>query len=369
MSPLKYQQYLAVVTQLLKGNHDSAKCILQDTAQLSEFLNFIERQGLRLCFFSLLEGSAVREALPRAFWEQQRRFSLRQWVTQEILVRELAHLSSLLAAAGHEFISLKGPCLAARFWGGIDRRTFSDLDILVRRQDLAAIEVLLHNAGYVRRSTVLFNIAMTSRFVHALDFVKPQATLDLHWRLTANPAHALDYESIWKQRRTFTLCNQPLSVLSDEYEVVFSLVSIFKNVERGAARLKEFVDLYFILSSVGYSLDWEQFLEHRRRERILAISVNILAMFLEVLDCRDKFAQLAAAVNRHKGLLRIVSRELRQTLLEATPGALKNKLWAAPVYDCSAFQVFVWWFVSLPFRLAAHDARWNRLRSALQFMK
>jgi hypothetical protein len=40
--------------------------------------------------------------------------------------------------------------------------------------------------------------------------------------------------------------------------------------------------------------------------------------------------------------------------LSAPEGALRNKLWAADYYECSRLQVFLWWLVSLPFRLAVH---------------
>ncbi|MGN6734497.1 MAG: hypothetical protein ACTHMB_21405, partial [Candidatus Binatia bacterium] len=143
---------------------------------------------------------------------------------------------------------------------------------------------------------------------------------------------------------------------SDEYEVVFSLISIFKNLERGVARLKAFVDLYFILASVGRSINWEQFLANRKRERILEISLNVLSLFLKVFECADKFPELATVVDRDRNLLKKISAEEIECLISASPGALKNRLWATDLYDCSRTHVFLWWVVSLPFRLAVHEA-------------
>ncbi len=77
------------------------------------------------------------------------------------------------------------------------------------------------------------------------------------WALSANAAHRLDYNAICRQSQEFALRGRNFSVLSAEYEVVFSLISIFKYLERGAARLASFVDLYFILSALESRLDWD----------------------------------------------------------------------------------------------------------------
>jgi len=168
-------------------------------------------------------------------------------------------LSRLLTSKGNDFIVLKAPYVATRFLGSIDRRQFYDLDILIRREDLQAVERLLCDCGYKRKSTVLFSRTLTTHFTHALDFAKSNVALDLHWLLSANAAHSLDYNSIWRERQAFALQKHTFYVLSEEYEVVFSLISIFKDLERGVARLKAFVDLYFILASVSHALTGSSF--------------------------------------------------------------------------------------------------------------
>jgi hypothetical protein len=363
-----FQQHVVVLSLLLRGDQDAFARRLRDgSVPLETFAQFITRHRLQLFVCSQLQGSLLRQALPRHWLDRLKVLSLKQWAAQERLVRELMQLSSLLTAAGHEFIVLKGPYVAARFFGSMDRREFSDLDILIKRDDLAAVERLLRNHGYGRKSTVLISRALTAHFTHALDFAKPSVALDVHWLLSANAAHSLDYDAIWRHRQTFVLRNQNFFVLSDEYEVVFSLISIFRDLERGAARLKAFVDLYFILSALNSPLNWEQFLENRRRERILQISVYMLALFLELFDCADRFPEVATAVDCKRQLFKGVSSDDLESLLEAPPGALQNKQWAAGIYECSRLHVFLWWLVSLPFRLAVHDSgKYDRFKCWLQ---
>ena len=270
-------------------------------------------------------------------------------------MRELEPISTLLEDAGHEFILLKGPYLATRFFGGMNRREFYDLDILIRREELPAIERLLVRSGYFQKSSTLLNRSLTTYFTHAFDFVKPNVAVDLHWQFSAQLSHCLDYEAIWRQRRSFNLRGQDFLVLSDEDEVVFHIVSIFKELEMGMARLKTFIDLYLILSKVSHQMDWEAFLERRKRERIRRVSLTILALFLGFFDCRDNFREVAAVVAREDKLLKLIPARNHQALMETSPGAAWNKLWASNLYECPRFAVFLWWVVSFPFRLAVYQ--------------
>ena len=114
-----FQKHLELLSLLLKGEHDAAAhCLQHGAVRPDEFGRFLTRHRLQLFVFSTLEGSPVRKLLPREWLDELKKFSLQQWSRQETLVRELDKLSILLTGAGYQFILLKGPCLAARFFGG-----------------------------------------------------------------------------------------------------------------------------------------------------------------------------------------------------------------------------------------------------------
>jgi hypothetical protein len=367
---ISFRQNLALLSLLLKGNHDAAAERLRNgVVEPAEFLQFLNRHGLQLFVFSLLCGSPARKWLPPKFLDELKTYSLQQWEKQERLVRELFRLSSLLKAAGHEFILLKGPYLAERFFGGIDRRAFSDLDILIKREDLAAVERLLCSSGYTQKSSSFLSRSLTTRFAYSYDFVKENVAVDLHWQFSAQPTHGLDYEAIWREKQPFTLRRHHFHVLSDEHEVVFKLISIFTDLEMGIARLRPFVDLHFIVQKVSHRFDWEAFLEHRKRERTRRLSLTVLALFLGLFDCRDDFKEMAALVTRDLRMLKIVPPKYYPALMEAVTGAAWNKIWASDVYECSRFAVFLWWIISFPFRIAVdHPDKYARIKRRMSWI-
>jgi hypothetical protein len=89
--------------------------------------------------------------LPQEYLRELKRFSLQQWARQETLVRELMAVATVFAAAGQESILVKGAYLATRFFGGIDRRPFFDLDLLVNRDKLPEAQRLMRGSGYTRK--------------------------------------------------------------------------------------------------------------------------------------------------------------------------------------------------------------------------
>jgi Uncharacterised nucleotidyltransferase len=367
---ISFRQNLALLSLLLKGNHDAAAERLRNgVVEPAEFVQFLDRHALQLFVFSLLCGSPARKWLPPKSLDDLKIYSLQQWARQERLVRELFRLSSLLKAAGHEFILLKGPYLAERFFGGIDRRAFSDLDILIKREDLAAVERLLCSSGYTQKSSSFLSRSLTTRFAYAYDFVKANVAVDLHWQFSAQPTHGLDYEAIWREKQPFTLRRHRFHVLSDEYEVVFKLISIFTDLEMGMARLRPFVDLHFIVQKVSHRFDWEAFLEHRKRERTRRLSLTVLALFLGLFDCGDDFKEMAALVARDRKMLKVVPAKYYRPLMEAVPGAAWNKIWASGVYERSRFTVFLWWIVSFPFRIAVDQPeKYARMKRKLSWL-
>ncbi len=70
------------------------------------------------------------------------------------LFSELADLIAALDRAGVAAIPFKGPILAIQTFGGIGRRSFRDLDFLIREADLPAAIAVLDGIGYPRTTAL-----------------------------------------------------------------------------------------------------------------------------------------------------------------------------------------------------------------------
>jgi Uncharacterised nucleotidyltransferase len=106
--------------------------------------------------------------------------------------RALADLSrgdSALGARGVDYLVVKGPALVQQFYSGADLRSYVDLDLLVRPQQLGASVAALEEAGFVVLDA---NWPMLMRAdVHELRLASPTGgAVDLHWSIGVGRPHA-----------------------------------------------------------------------------------------------------------------------------------------------------------------------------------
>src|SRR5207237_1564484 len=95
---------------------------------------------------------------------------------------QVVDLSRAFAEAAIPAIVLKGPALAIQAYGDCSRRSFGDIDLLVKKNDLPMAQKLIDGWGY----TPKFGALMADRLVngqHALEFSGPGPNIEVHWSL------------------------------------------------------------------------------------------------------------------------------------------------------------------------------------------
>lgn len=363
--------HLHLLVSLLKGNYEAVHNQLKDRAfDFNRFKDPLAKHQLSGYVYSIVADSPARQAFPPVLIDHLRSSYARQRTKNEQMLREVKLLSSTFSVANQEFILLKGPYLAKRFYGSIDRRVFWDIDILARRKDLTRAMQLLARNGFKRQSRILLHQVLTTYFTHALEFAKPGVIVDLHWALKNRPSYNFNYKDIWETRQESRLDGIVVHVLSDHYALAFTLISIFNDIEMGKIRLKSFIDLYMITKAIDHTVDWNQFFERRKEEKIYKISLNVLGLFLKLFDRRPEFPNLALAIDLRNGLLEQNGAETIGRLMTHSRAGLTHRAWAARLYQGSRLRFLLWWMVSMPFRRAAfRSGKSSRLKRDLQGLK
>jgi hypothetical protein len=99
----------------------------------------------------------------------------------------LLKILNLFTAKGILAVPLKGPVLAEKVYGDISLRQFSDLDILVKKEDVIKVQNLLVGCGYEpelkldgKRGSQYLEFENSISFFHN----KCGPSIDLHWEMT-----------------------------------------------------------------------------------------------------------------------------------------------------------------------------------------
>jgi hypothetical protein len=312
-----------------------------------EFLSFCQRHQVTAYVWGLLEQSGFAQSLDPAVAKGFQLAQLDQWQRSERLLRDLKSLHARFGQHGQELIVMKGPYLAKRFFGGIERRAFSDIDILVRSNCLTASLDLLQAEGYAAVSPLKLP-DWTRRFLHHIELKKGGRSLDLHHTLRAHPTFRISEEALWTRTCHFDFGTFSCRVLPDDLTLLVQILSIHADVGLGLANLKLMLDLDRVVEACSNDIDWPAFLSDRERDRTLGITLNVLAMLLTIFRSTDHYPELTRLLQERKTAL--VWQPDRNRYLQLLGGTTLRtaKTWALRQYDQTLLSALTTWAMSLP---------------------
>jgi hypothetical protein len=317
------------------------------------FLRFAQRNRLADFVYWRLQRFDLTGLLPPSHLAAAKAATLLERRRCERLVEELARLGELFHEGDVRVLFLKGPLLAQRFYGGLEGRTAADLDLFIRGRDLGRVEALLQGTGYAPAFHVLLSRRLTRYFAHHFEYRRQGVPLDVHWEFQRHFSFRIDYRRVWASASRVELGGRSYEVVSAEYELVLQLLGVLTDLQVGKLALRSLVDIHRIIRAVHPTTDWNEFFARRKRERILRPSAYVLALVLELLQCRGEFPSLETD-------LEPILRELPATglgvraALESRPLSASQKLLALRIYESPLAASLSWWLLSLPFRLAVY---------------
>jgi len=172
-----------------------------------------------------------------------------------------------------ELVPLKGAAfMVERLFGErTGLRPMSDLDILVRKDDLPRAEKILESLGYRKQFWGLKEDYWMNRHYH-LVFEKPAGgnkffTLELHWLLSYPQAKPL-LPLLWKRLRTVDFEGRRINLLSIE-DSLFCLALNLRPIGNTLA-LKSACDFACLLER-GRNLDWDYLLREAKIGQMRAV--------------------------------------------------------------------------------------------------
>ena len=143
-----------------------------------------------------------------------------------ILTAELCSLIELFNEHDIETIPYKGPALALYAYGDLALRRFVDLDVIVRKQDVAAARDLLLREGYtLSRPLTQAQQELLQRTQHNLQFARDnrRVLLELHWEVAPHLfAQSVQENELWQNLTTMIINDHEVKALRAE-DLLFSL--------------------------------------------------------------------------------------------------------------------------------------------------
>jgi Uncharacterised nucleotidyltransferase len=209
------------------------------------------------------------------------------WLTVELL-----NICRHLQARGLEVLPYKGPVLAEALYGNVALRQFSDLDLLIRSDDLPRIKVALAELGYapgLRLAQAAERDYLKSGYEYTFDGARGRNLLEIKWQILPRfYAIGFDVSDFFRRAVAVRIEGQTLHTLCDQDLMLVLCVHAAKHAWRQISWLSDIAHL-----ARSRALDWVALRTQAERLGILRIVTQTFLLAHDLLGA-ELPAQLGA---------------------------------------------------------------------------
>lgn len=221
------------------------------------------------------------------------------------LRHELLRLLELFNQAGIPVIPLKGLYLADLLYGDAALRPTSDLDLLVRTQNLQASQQVLEAAGCTKLPDEEQGADYHVSFV-TTDGTMGSVLIELHRDLGERHVAGLDIESVWRSASPITWEDRKIWTMALPDLFLYTCLHAVKD---GLASVRSLLDIALLLELYGQDLPWPELAQRVKQARIeTSISLSLLLSH-ELLGASAP-SEFLAAIQPSRNLSRLLGQAL-----------------------------------------------------------
>ncbi len=199
------------------------------------------------------------------------------WLTLELL-----NIHRHLGARGLDVLPYKGPVLAEMLYGNAALRQFSDLDLLIRSEDLAWIKAALREMGYepgLQLERAAERDYLKSGYEYTFDGTRGRNLLEIKWQILPRfYSIGFEVDKFFERAVAVTVEGQKLRTLSDQDLMLVLCVHAAKHSWRQISWLSDIAQL-----ARSRALDWVTLHAEARRLGISRIVSVTLLLAQELL--------------------------------------------------------------------------------------
>ncbi len=202
--------------------------------------------------------------VPESVFQLLRNEQLKMGMQNVYLYEQLDEQLHKLCELGVEAILLKGAYLAREVYDHLGLRCMSDVDLLVKRQDLEKVESLLLSLGYKPDNC---HRVITKRNHHFAYRKKGSITLEVHWKLHWSCLKAMDVNDLWSRKMQLSNGDQQ-KVYAFSPEDLLLHLCLHNALHIQNMKLRMIYDLKVVLQRFASQFDFSVMVERAKKWKI-----------------------------------------------------------------------------------------------------
>jgi hypothetical protein len=230
--------------------------LLSKTVDWGHLLELAQFHGMLPLVTYNLTTNGLFPQVPKTYSERLNQAYNGSLYRNLILSTELENVLAAFSKKEIAVIVLKGTVLAEQLYGNPGLRTVTDMDILVRPEEITSADSLLLEMGY----TKLINEPAIVHPFH--DVYQKRAIMpffiELHWNLDDQKLVTVPLRDIWQRAQIIEIQGGTTRTLSPED----AIVHLSNNLSKPSGRLlRNLCDITELLKKHGEALNWDYFIK------------------------------------------------------------------------------------------------------------
>ncbi|MCX9010267.1 MAG: nucleotidyltransferase family protein [Candidatus Methanoperedens sp.] len=242
---------------------ESLACHALSSPEWDYLLDVASRHSIAPLLYHNLANSDQR--VPPEVMEHLKKQYYLNTIRNEVLYRELGRILEAQRDAEVEVVVLKGAALAETVYPDRGLRPFSDIDLLIRKENLNRTEDTLTKLGYTLDAYATPR-GFSKKFDYHLRYINGMSIVELHWDLSLR-ASIYKYtnirpDALWRNARKSKVAGIDVLIPSPEDLIIHSCIHSAKH------RYSKLIWLYDIRQiAERHPIDWKHLIRSAKSDR------------------------------------------------------------------------------------------------------
>jgi hypothetical protein len=258
-----------------------------DDYYYNKIIQDIEHEGVESQVYYLLKKKGILEKTP-IFFQAFLKEKYDKGLFMNLFIKNQTDMVlAKFEEQGIDVIPLKGVYFAEKYFGQIGARATSDIDLLVRFQDLSQAIETVKALGFKTEEEPIpghFHCSFSKKLPHSA----VPLVVEIHWGLVKEDTSEFDINDIWRQAKTVGE-NKYIRELSDLH--CFYLICLH-GWRHNLSSLKYFIDIMQMIHGLGSELDFCELFRLAESHQTLKRITRTLSIVYEEFPHLDQVVKL-----------------------------------------------------------------------------
>lgn len=233
-------------------------------------INTIIDRGIGPLLYTKLPHLSNSSLIPTPVQTKLKQVYYKTFSRSTILYEHFRKIASVFVAQNIPVIGLKGIYLSEWLYQDIGLRQFSDIDLLVKKEDALTCISLLTSMGYKPSTSSKFaeivDAELQKDIIHYPPMISNGLSVELHIKLhSKNEKFNLDVTELWKNAISTIVNGVNVQTLNITDLLIHLCLHLNKHFRAGHVQFTGFNDITNLLEKYAETINWNEFRESCRR--------------------------------------------------------------------------------------------------------